>query len=389
MVGRRLSVGALASVLSIAFAAAAASAAPPTFGIALDPKAVLVDGDARPVASPPPDSIVFYRFDGANPRPLGRVDAPTSFQGPPSAIAIAADGSFALASASSRIDADDPSRFAADRRVSLIDLEATPIRVAQTIELDASPSSVALDPTGTFALVVHNQDDSVSLLSIAGGRATLLGKQSFEKDAGPMVAAFVPGRDAVVVTFSNKGTIALFDLKDGRLVMPAVREMSAGIHPTSLSLCGTTGLAVVANYGNVTGDGDTISLIDLAATPARVVVTITVGPSPEGVGCAPDGRHAAAAVQNMSTVSPRDPQYVSRSKLVLLRIAARRFTRIADADIGGWAQGTAFLDDRTLFAQSVVDRTLHLFRVDGRTLVRRDAISYRDGGPVSFGVAGR
>jgi len=360
-------------------------------GVALDPKPILVNGDAQVAPSPPADSAVFLEFSGTNVKWLGQVFVPTSFQGPPSAVAVSADRSLGLVSASSRIDPNDPKAFAPDTRLSVIDLASVPIRVVQTIELAASPSSVAINRTGTMALAMHSADDSVSVLSIANGRVMGFEKLPMRKGSGPSAAAFNPDGKSVLISFPNGGTVGLFTVSAGKLKTPALREMSAGVWPTALSYCGSTGLAVVSNYGKVTGDADTISLLDVATAPPRVVDTVTVGPSPEGVACSSDGKYAAASVQNMSTLPEDSPFYSPTSLLVLLKVEGKRLRHIAQAPFGAWAQGVGFLDDsRTLFAQSIVDRSMHLFRIENDSLkVAAPPIVFKDGAPVAFGIAGR
>lgn len=360
-------------------------------GVALDPKAVMVEGELQIVDSPPADSVVFFEFSGARAKRLGQVRAPTSFQGPPSSVAITADGKLALVTASLRIDPNNPKELVPDNRLTVIDLAASPIRVVQTIELGASPSSVAIDPTGTLALAIHNADDSATVLALAGSRARIVEKVSLGKDAGPLAAAFAPDGKRLLISFPDRGRIGVFAVENGRLKIPAIRELSAGIYPTALSYCGRSGLAVVGNYGKVTGDIDTVSLLDVGAATPRVIDTVSVGPAPEGVACSPDGRYAAASLQNMSTLPKTNPFYAPSSRVVLLKIDDKRLHRIAEAPFGAWAQGVGFLDDsRTLFAQSMGDRSLHLFRIEGETLeIAAAPLVFEDGAPVSYGVSGR
>lgn len=376
-----------ASLLAVLAPAAAAQ----VVGIALDPKAVMVDGELQIVASPPADSTVFLSFSGTQAKQLGRVDTPTSFQGPPSSVAIAADRKLALVSASLRIDPKNPKELAPDNKLSVVDLAASPIRVVQTIELGASPSSIAIDPSGTMALAMHNADDSVTVLALSGGRARIVEKLQLDKGAGPLGVAFAPDGKQALVSFPERDRVGVFAVDNGRLKMPAIREMSTGVYPTALSYCGRTGLAVVSNYGRVTGDIDTISLLDVGAAAPRVIDTVSVGPAPEGIACSPDGRYAAASLQNMATRPKTDPFHSPESRVVVLKIDGRRLHRIADAPFGAWAQGVGFLDDsRTLFAQSMVDRSLHLFRIEGETLkVAAPPIVFEDGAPVSYGISGR
>jgi DNA-binding beta-propeller fold protein YncE len=359
-------------------------------GVALDTKAEMVDGEVKIPVSRPPDSVVFFAFSGAKRQELGRVTAPTSFQGPPSAVAISADRTLALVSASLRISLKDPKEFMPDNKLTVISLNAKRINVVQTIELAFSPSSIAMNAAGTLALAMHPADDSVSVLAIADHKVKVVEILPMGKGSSPMAAAFNPDGKTVLITLPGDGVIGLFNVEGGRLKMPAIRKMSAGIRPTALSYCGNTGLAVVSNYGKVTGDFDTVSLIDVAGTASRVIDTVSVGPAPEGIACSLDGRYAAAAIQNMSTVSKSDPFYAPNSMVVLLRIDGKHFKRVADAPIGGWAQGVGFLDDsRTLFAQSMMDRSMHFFRIEKDSLEASKPIVFQDGAPVSYGISGR
>jgi DNA-binding beta-propeller fold protein YncE len=57
---------------------------------------------------------------------------------------------------------------------------------------------------------------------------------------------------------------------------------------------------VVANIGRGQGDSDTVSVIDLQAQPFRVVETVVVGQTPEGIALSPDGKLCAVVVMNGS-----------------------------------------------------------------------------------------
>ena len=375
---------------AVTLAALPAVAAAQVVGFALEPKAMLTDGVIKVVQSPAADSAVFFEFSGATAKKLGQVSVPTNFFGPPSSVAVSADRSLALVSASQRIDPKDSTKFVPDNRLSVIDLTASPLRVVQTLELGASPASIAMNPAGTMALAMNTTDDSVTVLSIAGKQATIVEKLPIGKGSGPLAAAFNPDGRTVLLTRGGDHKVSLYAVEGNRLNPKPLRDMIAGVRPFGVSYCGSTGLAVVSNMG-ANGDADTISLLDMAASPPRVVDTATVGPAPEGVACAPDGRHAAAAIQNMSNRPPQNPFYSPNSKIVLLKIDGKRLHRIAEAPIGAWSQGVAFLDDsRTLIAETIVDRSVHLLRIEGDALkIAAPSMVFTEGGPMAHGIAGR
>jgi YVTN family beta-propeller protein len=86
------------------------------------------------------------------------------------------------------------------------------------------------------------------------------------------------------------------------------------------------------------GDADTISLIDLTAKSARVIATVIVGQTPEGITLSPDGKLCAVVVMNASNKPKDAPFFADQGKLVLLRLDNKTLTRLAKAPIGRWSQ---------------------------------------------------
>lgn len=366
-------------------------------GVALEPKAVIGDGTpvvggATVVASPKPDRAAFIDFSPSQPRLLGEVDAPTSYLGPPSAVAISSDRRLALVAASSRLDPAQ-AKFVPDRRVTVIDLTASPLRAVQTLELDASPTSLAMSPDGRSALVLHTAADRATVLALdsRAHSAKVAGQIAFPAGSGPLSAAFSPDGRRLLVTRAGDHRVSLYAVDDSGVRVPAIRDLVAGVRPFAVSFCGAGGHAVVSNFGDGDGDADTVSLLRLDGAAPRTVDTVSVGPVPEGVACSPDGRYAAAAIQNLSNRPKSHPFYGERSAVVLLKIENERLLRLDRQPIGAWSQGVAFLDDsRTLVAQSIADRALHRFRIEADRLRPAGApIVFESGGPASMGVSGR
>jgi DNA-binding beta-propeller fold protein YncE len=107
-------------------------------------------------------------------------------------------------------------------------------------------------------------------------------------------------------------------------------------------------MAVTANVGPGNGDNDTISTIDMTAQPPRVVDTLTVGQTPEGIKLSPDGKLCAVVVMNGSNKPKESPFFSDHGKLVLFRVEGLRLTRVGEAAIGHWSQAVAFSADDLL-----------------------------------------
>lgn len=363
------------------------AARPPLFAIGVEADVRLVHGSAVARERVVPDRIVFFDVADGHPRRLGSIEAPVSFMGPPAAIAISPDRRWAFAPADNGRDARVPDRLVPTDVLSVIDLAAQVPKVVQTLHLGADATAAALSPDGGLLVVTHADADRASVLRFATGRAQKIAELAFAKGARPLAPVFLPDGRSVAITLAGSNRIALFAWRGTVIDPQPYHQISAGIYPTSLAVCGHSGYAVVGNFGAATGDEDTVSLIDLRARPARVIDTASVGISPEGIDCSADGRHAVTANQNMSVLDPADPRYSRHGEVVLLAIRDRRLVVTDRAAIGGWAEGVMFATVELVAAQSLSDGKLHLFRRDGDHLIRLDPIVFDNGGPASFGRA--
>ncbi|MGO1070742.1 YncE family protein [Lysobacter sp. CA199] len=380
--------------LALALACVPPVAAAQVVGVAVDSKVILVDGKGAIPAAPAGDSAVFFKLADGRLSKLGEVEVPTSYLGPPAAIAVSARGDLALVAASTRLDPADPKRYADDQTLSVIDLSGKTPRVTQTLALGVRPSAVKFHPSGTMALVTSNPGNALVWLSIRDGKVAIAETQKLAADQGPLSAAFSPDGTRLLVTQADAHRVSLYAVENQRIRLPAIRDMVAGVIPFTPSYCGDGGLAVVANFGIPdagNGDIDTVSLIDTHGAKPRVIDTVSVGSAPEDVVCSPDGRYAVAGVQNMSNRPKDHPFYSPNSLLVLLKIEDGRLRRVSQAPIGAWSQGVVFgADSTTVLAQSMDDRALHLFKVENDTLQRAGApIVFDNGAPGSIGIAGR
>ena len=71
---------------------------------------------------------------------------------------------------------------------------------------------------------------------------------------------------------------------DGNKVEDSKGFMVGGVRPYSLEISSSGDVAVFSNQGGGQGDIDVINVIDLKAKPPRIVDTISVGQTPEGIG---------------------------------------------------------------------------------------------------------
>src|SRR5205814_4145462 len=143
-------------------------------------------------------------------------------------------------------------------------------------------------------------------------------------------------------------------------------DLYAGQRPYAIDLCNAE-IGVVGNVGQGNGDEDTIGVIDLKASPPRIIDTISVGQSPEGVVCSPDGRWLAVTAMSGSNKPSASPFYRANGRVLVFRIDGKRLVKHGEADVGNWSQGAVFSPDgRTLLVQNMVQKDFQVFAVDER-----------------------
>jgi DNA-binding beta-propeller fold protein YncE len=328
-----------------------------------------VDGVVGPAKNPPPDTVSIIDVGQYPPKLVANIKAPTSVVGAPTSICIAPDESYVLVTAGTKIEPQDPDRIASDDRVSVIDLKASPPRVVQQINSGEGADGVSVSPDGTLALVANRNEGTLSVFTIKNKRLELAEKIGLgNPKAMPSSVAFLPdGKTALLTRYGDNLTNVL--RVDGTKIALDERPLTTGVSPYSLDINRAGTLAAVSNMGRGNGDIDTVSLIDLKQEPFRIVETIAVGHSPEGIKFSPDGKFLTVANIEGSTKPAGSPFYRDHGMLVLFAVESQSLRKLAEAPIGRWPRGIAFSKDgRTILVGSMIQHGLDVFRWEDGTL---------------------
>src|SRR5258706_3960105 len=383
----------LASAAALGFAGSGLSYAPAAYGqvvvSANDGKVELVDG------------VVTYKKDGkdtvsildigATPvKVIAELTVPASVVGPPSSVAIAPDGGIALVTAGKRSEGDPP-KEASDDQVTVIDLKRSTLvgsliskakalatkvaaspampEVIATLHAGKGATGVSFNKAGTLALVANRDEGTVSIFTVAGKTVTAAGKVDLgDGKLGPSAVAFTPdGKGALVTLDGPSGNkIAVLNV-DGTKVESAKRFLTAGVAPYGIDISSNGDIAIAANMGGGrTGDSDTISVIDLKSNPSRVVNTVPVASSPEGIKISPNGRYLAVSSQNGSNKPKTSPFFHDGGVLAVFRIRGTELQKLTESRTGGWGQGGVW-DAKTnpILEQCMVGRGIEGFNFTG------------------------
>jgi DNA-binding beta-propeller fold protein YncE len=352
-----------------------------------DNKAVLDNGVTKVVPNPPPDTVSILDLSSMPAKLVAEIQVPASVVGPPGSVAIAPDESFALVTAAMKIDPSDPTKMAPDDKLSIIDLKSSPPKIVDTVTVGKGAAGVSINKAGTLALVANRSEGTVSVLTISGGKLTEKEKIKLgEANSGPSQPVFTPDGTMALVTRDNDHKISVLSVQ-GDKVEYTKRDMNAGLRPYQIDVTGSGEVAVVANIGIGQGDADTISLIDLKAKPPRVVNTISVGQTPEGLKMSPDGRHVAVTIMDGSNKPKNSPFFKDHGMVKIYRVSPPELTLVAEDKVGHWCQGAAWSKNgRQLLVQCMVEKHIHAFEFDGVGMKQMTTIAVK-GGPAGIRTA--
>lgn len=361
-------VAAAAAVLAACAGAPAAPEAASYFLSVQDGRAGLADG--KPVVRGAPDTLAVIELAAGRLRVAQQIDMPTSLVGPPSSIAIAPGGRLALVSAATRRDPADPAKVVPYDLVSVLALDrsgSTAPRVIASIRTGAGASGISINRAGTLALVANRVEGSVSVLAIEGEQVQGIGKLMLGDKSGPAHVAFTPDGRRALVSRDGDNRISLLAI-EGHSVTLDPRELYAGLRPYGLDVSADGAWAAVTNLGAGQGDADTISLIDLKAQTPRVVDTVSVGQTPEGIFFSPDGRSLGVTVIDGSN-KPQASPFHGDARYRAYDIAGGRLRPSTQLAGGQWLQGHAFTPDgRAVLVQDAANRQIRLYRHVSGTL---------------------
>jgi len=346
-----------------------------------DNKAVLVNGVAGVADNPAADTVNIIDLSASPPKVIGEVKAPASVVGPPQSVAVSKDESFALVTGAFKVDPADPKKVVPNDALSVIDLKSNPPRVLATLQAGKGAAGVSINPAGTLALVANRNEGTVSVFTISGNTLSPAGKIDFgNAESGPCLAAFTPDGKMALVTRDGDHKISILSV-EGDKVTDTKKFMVGGYRPYGIEIGPKGDVAVVGNQGGSQGDADTVTVIDVKANPPRVVDTISVGQSPEGVAMSGDGAYLAVTVMNGSNRAKTHPAFNDFGLLQIYTIDGTKLTKVDEAKVGHWCQGAAWSkDNKTVVVECMVEKNLQAFSFDGRNLKPAGSVPLSGGG---------
>ena len=331
--------------------------------------------------------------DPVKPRIVANLPLMNSITGPPVNLAITPDQHLALvANSLDWVKDGDGWKGVPDNKIHVIDLTASPPVQIATVEAGKQASGMAINRAGTLALVANRAEDSVTVLAIDGKNVKSVGTVSVATKptatvaapppALPVAVAITPDGKRALVVKSGANRVGLLDI-DGQKVSYAQvdgknYDMATGLNPLNVQIVPDGKLAIVNNIGGgQDGQIDTVGIIDLEASPPRAIDQVVVGDGPEGLAVSPQGGYAASLILNGTGATPKTAFYRhEHSYVALLKIDGKTVRKVAQAEVGGLAEGIAFSPDgRYLYVGNFVDGNVDILRLDGDVLTKVGALA--------------
>ena len=327
-----------------------------------------------------PDSVSVIDLNAYPPKVIGQVQAPAAMIGPPTAVAVSRDESFAIVTAAQKTNPADPLHPLDDDKVSVIDLghPAQP-HVLQTVSAGAGASGVAINRAQNLVLVAAKMDDAIFVFHLVGKKLTAAGRVDLGKGAAPTDVVFAPdGRHAYAVAW---GITKIMELSvDGAKVAMTGQDVATGKAPYGAVVTPDGNWLINTNVGGaLQGEDHTgiLTMVDLKSH--RLALSLTVGRTPEHVTLSPDGKYIALVLANGAATVKSDPKYDQLTGILkVFAVGPGTLTEVAHADSCHWAQGATFSQDgKLILQQCAAEREILVYRFDGQSLVQDKAAAMK------------
>jgi DNA-binding beta-propeller fold protein YncE len=354
----------LALALALVFAPLAAHAQLMIIG--LDDKIAFDKG--KQVRRPPgKDSVAIVDISSPEaPKLVANLTLMNTIIGPPTNLAITPDQKLALVANSVDWQKDGENwKDVPDNKLYVIDLTTSPPALISTVEVGKQPSGLSINKAGNLALIANRADNTISVLSINGKEVKLIDTVQM----GEVVAhvAFTPdGKRALVAKFPTH-KIGVLNV-DGQKVTDSKHNMNVGLWPYNVDVTPNGAIALTADNGFSGGsDGniDTVSVIDMEATPPRVIDRVVVGDAPEGLAISPTGKLAAVVLLRGSNTPWNSHFYNRNGSAVILKIDGKKVTKIDEVEVRGLPEGVVWsADGKYLYVGNFMDSDISILRVE-------------------------
>jgi DNA-binding beta-propeller fold protein YncE len=366
----RIALLSLASAFLLNTSILSSAQAKPFMIVGLDEK-LLWDDSGKPVlAAPGKDQVLIVDLASPeSPKIVASLPLKNSVVGPPVNVAIDPTGTIALVADSVDVVKDgDALKQVLDNKIYVIDLQANPPKLAATLNGGKQPSGLSFSPDGKMALVANRGDNSISVLSVSGSEVKLADTVAMPDSVSHVT--FTPdGKRALAARFPAH-KISLLDIAGEKVTYSKI-DLPAGQWPYNVAVAPGGNIALTSDNGNAgasDGSVDTASVIDLEANPPRIIDRVVVGDGPEGLAISPKGDVAVSVILRGSNMK-NAYFYEKNGSISVLKIDGKKVVKTQDIEVGGLPEAAVFTPDgRYLLVGNYLTKDFSILKVDGASV---------------------
>ena len=315
----------------------------------------------------PPGKDQVLVMDVSNPaKPKIRASLPlmNSLVGPPTNLQITADGKLGLVANSMVMNQDGTAwKAAPDNKLFVIDLNANPPKLTDTVTVGMQPSGIAISRKGDLALTANRAGKSVSVLSIQDGVVKSAGDVALEQEAAAVVISPDGKRAFVCLNVANK--IAVLSIDGQKVTYDKAMDIPAGFNPYNIDITPDGKYVIASNTGAQKNNADAAVIIEATGPHPHVVDIMTPGTGPEGFAISPNGKWASTALLLGSGAKANDWFKTKGGELVVMSIGAGgKLTVTGKAALGGLPEGIAYSpNSEYVYVGNFFDKDLQVFHL--------------------------
>jgi DNA-binding beta-propeller fold protein YncE len=288
-----------------------------------------------------------------------------SLLGPPTNLQITPDGKLGLVANSVVMNQDGSGwKIAPDNKLFVIDMNATPPKLADTVTVGMQPSGMAISRNGDLALIANRAGKSVSVLSIQNGAVKLLGDVAMEQEAAAVVISPDGKRAFVCLNLVNK--IAVLAIDGQKVTYDKSLDIPSAVNPYNVDITADGKYVIASNTGAQQNNGDAEVVIEATGAHPHVVDIMSPGNGPEGFAISPNGKWAAVPLLLGSGAKDSDWFKTKSGELVVMAVGpGGKLTVTGKAALGGLPEAIAYSPNSDyIYVGNYVDKDLQVFRLN-------------------------
>ncbi len=357
--------------------------------IGLDSK-IAFGAEGQQNVQPGADAVLVMDISNpAHPRIRASLPLVNSLLGPPTNLQVTPDGRLGLV-ANSVVSVQDGAAWksAPDNKLYVIDLNAAPPKLIDTVEVGQQPSGLAISRKGDLALIANRAGKSVSVVSIEGATVKAVAEVPIGEEVAAVALAPDGKRAFIVMNLVNK--VGVLTIADQTVTYDKALDVPAASNPYNIDITPDGRFAVASSTGAGGDNGDPLTVIDTGGPHPHVVSLATAGAGAEGLAISPNGKWAVTPLLLGSAKKPSNWSYTKNGEAVLLSIGSGGELRVVSRlKLGGVPEAIAFSrNGEYVYIGNYADQNLQTFRIVGGTLKAIGGVMKLPGQPASMrGIA--